>query len=235
MRLGLLGFPIDHSQSPDLYRQLLKDQLDSYELFSYSNRDLIPPLEYFAAKLNGLNITSPFKEHFFTQINIESEIVKTLGAVNTLAFTSTGVRGTNTDLLAVMEILNNYQRLYSTLNVLLFGNGVMARITKIVATSLQIPVTQFFRKANADLENLDLAPFHTPNVQNLVINACSRDFVFKGNFYGDEIFWDYNYSFLPHQTTLPLKIKSYHDGREMLILQARAAINFWLQYIPKLN
>lgn len=229
MKLGLLGYPITHSLSPKLYNDLLGPKLTSYELFSYPTPDDIPEISFFASKLDGLNITSPYKAHFLSAVDIDSEIVRKLGAINTISFKPRKPVATNTDLLAVEEILANFQKAHKRLKVLLLGDGAMARLTNLVASAKQIPVQQFSRKTNSDLSNLDLQNFQENGTQNIIINSCSRDFVFKGKVSGEEIFWDYNYSFLPHQNTLPSLVKSYVDGQEMLLLQAKAAINFWSQ------
>ena len=234
MKLGLLGFPIAHSLSPKLYEKFLGSELTSYEMFPFEKPSEIPPLSFFASKLDGLNITSPYKTHFMKEIIIESDLVKNLGAVNTLAFTERGVIGTNTDLLAVVEILKNYLQQYGDLEITLLGDGVMAGLTKIVAKDLKIPLRQFSRKTTPDLAHLDLSKINQ-DIQQLVINSSSRDFVFSGKLKGEEIFWDYNYSFLPHQNTLPSVVMAYHDGQEMLELQAKAAIKFWKEVNPKLK
>lgn len=233
MKLGLLGYPISHSLSPKLYEKFLGTELSSYELFSFEKPSDIPALSFFAGKLDGLNITSPYKTHFMNEIIVESDLVKSIGAVNTLAFTDNGVFGTNTDLLAVVEILKNYLNEYGDIEIALLGDGVMANLTKIVAKDLKIPVRQYSRKTH-DLTNLDLSKINQ-DIQQVVINSCSRDFVFQGKLKGEEIFWDYNYSFLPHQNTLPSMVMSYCDGREMLELQAQAAIKFWKEVNPKLK
>ncbi len=233
MKLGLLGYPISHSLSPKLYEKFLGPELTSYELFSFEKSSDIPALSIFASKLDGLNITSPYKTHFMKEIIVESDLVKAIGAVNTLAFTDKGVFGTNTDLLAVVEILQNYLNEYGDIEIALLGDGVMAGLTKVVAKDLKIPVRQYSRKTH-DLVNLDLSKINQ-DIQQVVINSCSRDFVFQGKLKGEEIFWDYNYSFLPHQNTLPSKVISYRDGQEMLELQAQAAIKFWKEVNPKLK
>ena len=234
MRLGLLGYPITHSLSPKLYERFLGNELTSYEMFSFEKPELIPSLSFFSEKLDGLNITSPYKTHFMQEIQIHSDLVKSLGAVNTLAFTSTGVIGTNTDLIAVVEILKNYLNEYGDIEISLLGDGVMAGLTKLVAKDLKIPVRQYSRKTNPDLAHLDLSKINQ-DIQQVIINSCSRDFIFQGKLKGEEVFWDYNYSFLPHQNTLPSAVMAYHDGQEMLELQAKAAIKFWKEVNPKLK
>jgi shikimate dehydrogenase len=233
MKLGLLGYPITHSLSPVLYQKFLGSSLESYKLFSFERKEEVPSLQYFADDLDGLNITSPYKTHFIDQITIYSDLVKKLGAVNTLAFTPDKVIGTNTDVLAVVEILKNYIKLFGSIHITLLGDGVMARVTKIVADDLQISLRQFSRKTHPDIATLDLSLVRVE--KHIIINSCSRDFVFEGRVSGDEVFWDYNYSFIPHQKTLSSRVMAYHDGQEMLELQAQAAIKFWKEVIPKLK
>jgi shikimate dehydrogenase len=235
MKLGLLGYPLTHSRSPVIYKNLLGNKLSSYELFSYQNTQDIPQLDYFSSRLDGLNITSPYKTHFFNQVVIESDLVRRIGAVNTLAFSGQGIFGTNTDVLAVEEILTRYQKQFPKLQLVLLGSGVMAEMTKLTALQLKLPLIQYSRKNTADFLNLNLKLLHQRDVQTIIINACSRDYVFHGELSGAEIFLDYNYSFIPHQTSLPSRLMAYHDGQEMLELQAKAAVTFWQKVIPKLK
>lgn len=227
MKLGLLGFPVKHSLSPKIYEKLLGRDLTSYDLFSYENAKDIPSLEFFSRRLQGLNITSPYKTHFIKEIRIESDLVREIGAVNTLKFSSSGVVGTNTDVLAVEEILLRFKTDNRKVKILLLGDGVMARVTKLVAEKLGLDLEQFSRKSTKNVDQLDLSIFKEDGVQNIIINSCSRDFIFKGKTHLDDIFWDYNYSFLPHQNSLPSLVKAYYDGQEMLELQAIKAIEFW--------
>src|SRR5690606_441132 len=229
-KLGLLGFPIEHSLSPKLYKEFLGEELISYQMFSFEKSADIPSLDYFRGELDGLNITSPYKTHFVDKIIIESPLVQKIGAVNTLVCKEDAISGTNTDVIAVQEILNRYKTQFPNLKILLLGSGVMANMTELVADELKIPLLKFSRKSHSDISQMDLSHFQESEVQNLIINACSRNFVFTGKLSGLEIFWDYNYSFLPHQNTLPSRVVSYQDGQEMLELQAKAAIRFWKQH-----
>jgi shikimate 5-dehydrogenase len=232
MKLGLLGYPINHSKSPVLYKKLLGRKLTSYKLFPFEKEIQIPPLSFFSEILDGLNITSPYKAHFFDQVVVESSIVKSLGAINTIAFSSQGCFGTNTDLLAVLKILKEFKSSYQKIKVILLGDGVMGNLSKIVLEELDVPYIQLSRRLYEKFSELDLSFYHDESFQTIVINSCSRDFVFKGKFQGHEVFWDYNYSFRPHEDFLPNKVKSYHNGRKLLLYQAQEAVNFWNQYLP---
>ena len=227
MRLGLIGKNISHSGSPAIYKKLIGIEV-KYDLIDISEPDDLPTLTSLAKSYDGINITSPYKAHYLSQVIIQDKAVKNLGAINTLAFTSIGVEATNTDLIAVRSILSSFKTKYPTLNLIVLGSGVMARMTMIVAEELKLLATQLSRSSHPNLAQLNLAPFEKTEAQNLVINACSRDFVFAGELHSDNIFWDYNYHFLPHQNTLPFKVKEYQDGQEMLYLQAVAAKLFWI-------
>jgi len=234
LKLGLLGYPIAHSLSPKLYRDLLGHRLTSYDLFPFSEKREVPPLSYFKERLDGLNITSPYKNHFIDQVTIPSPLVKKIGAVNTLAFAGEEVFATNTDLVAVEEILKRYKKQYSDLELIILGDGVMGQMTALVAENLLLPFRQFSRKKNPDIEHMDFSFLSKGSSQILIINACSRAFKFQGRFSGKELFWDYNYNFPSHQHIIT-QVKSYNDGQELLELQARAAIKFWNEVIPKLK
>lgn len=225
MKLALLGFPIAHSLSPKLYREILGSELESYELLEIENPDSIPSLEEMQKKFDGLSITSPHKKHFYKEVQISSEIVRELKAINTIAFRESGFFGTNTDVIAVEKILLRFKQTHPELSLVILGDGVMARLTVLVAKSLVIPFEQYSRRKGDDISHLNLA--QPTRQQTVVINCCSRDFVFRGSLHPDHIFWDYNYAFKPHQNSLPSQVKSYLDGEEMLRLQAQAAVEFW--------
>jgi shikimate dehydrogenase len=228
MRLALIGKSISHSASPALYQKLLGADI-TYELLDVPSEAELPSLAELAQTYDGINITSPYKRFYFHESLVRDDVVRSLGALNTLSFSGNGTLATNTDVIAVRKILKNFQQKYSNLSIILLGSGVMAKVTQLVCGELGLSLQTFSRSQRPHLDTLDLCSLRTGGEQMLVINSCSREFVFKGACSGEEIFWDYNYDFIPHQTTLPLRVKDYQDGREMLTLQAQAAVDFWLR------
>ena len=103
----------------------------------------------------------------------------------------------------------------------------MAQMTAILADEIGLPLIQLSRNQGINLSEADLSVFEEENIQTIVINSCSRSFIFKGMLHPNFIFWDYNYNFEPHQTMIPSLVSSYQDGKEMLELQAQAALEFW--------
>ena len=227
LRLALLGHPIGHSLSPVIYKNLLGDSLLSYEMLDIPEARDIPSLAELSLRLDGMSITAPYKKHFFDQVELASQNVREIGAINTIAFRNGMYFGTNTDLVATEKIIEKFQQKYSSLRLVLLGNGSMAKMTKLIAKNYNIPLIQFARSAGDALETLDLRSQFQEGSQTVVINSCARSFIFKGLLHSSFIFWDYNYKFLPHSDTIPSQVASYYDGQEMLQLQAEAALNFW--------
>ncbi len=234
MKLALLGSAIQHSESPRLYRELLGTSIE-YDLLDIATPDKIPPLNVLAQTYQGLNITSPYKTHFVKEVEIEDELTLELGAINVLALVQGKYFGMNTDILAVKEIMGRMISLYGPLQIILLGNGVMARLTKMLAKKFAVELVQVFSSGNSPLEQAHLRGYQRADKKTLVINACSRSFIFKGTLHPECIFWDYNYHFIPHYKSIPSQVLAYHDGQEMLRLQAQEAVNFWLKKNPKLK
>lgn len=226
MRLGLIGKSISHSLSPSIYKNLIAPSI-TYDLLDFNSAQDLPSLSDLAKKYDGLNITSPYKRHYFNEVIITDESVATLGAVNALSFHPEGVFATNTDYIAVDLLMEKYLKRDSQLRVVILGDGVMAQITQLICKKWGVEFSLLNRKRTPDLATFDFRRLDNSTKQLLIINACSRDYILSGKFSGQELFWDYNYNFLPHQNTLPSLVKEYQDGQEMLLCQAQAAVDFW--------
>jgi shikimate dehydrogenase len=226
MKYALIGKSIAHSRSPELYREIIAEDIE-YDLIDVPTEANLPPLADLARLYDGINITSPYKRSYVSSVIIQEPEVRELGAINTIAFTDKGWFGTNTDLHAVEYILKKFTDQFPKLHFIVLGSGVMSNLTSIVARNLRLSHQVLDRK-NGLVPDLDLRPFLKIGHQNVVINACSRDFIFSGEISESTIFWDYNYDLIPHQNTLPSKAALYLDGQDMLLIQAKAAAKFWL-------
>jgi len=238
MKLALLGFPVNHSKSPDLYREILGRELESYDLLSFELSSQIPSLDDLCQRYHGLNITTPHKRHFFNNVLIPNHDVRLIGAINTIAFTNAGAIGENTDFLAVIEILQEFKIRHPQLQLVLLGGGVMAKVTELAAQKLTLPLIKLIRSINGDLAHISLLKKDlglNPNTKVIVVNSCSREFVFRGKMERDYIFWDYNYAFSPHEDLIPNIVETYIDGQDMLKRQAIAAVQFWAKQTLNLS
>lgn len=219
-RYALIGKNISHSQSPKIYQRLIGSHIQ-YDLLDYASEEQIPSAQELFKTYDGINITSPYKKHFLNQIEL-TENAKAIGAINCMKKVNNKIIGENTDYPAVVEILKRYLDV-GIKNVVLLGDGVMAHMTLLALKSLNTNAKQFSRKTNPNLSALKL----TEQDRQLIINSCSREFVYEGEISPSSIFWDYNYNNPKQSELLKAKISRYDDGLEMLNLQAEHAVAFW--------
>lgn len=225
-RFALIGKNIAHSKSPEIYRRLISPSIQ-YDLLDYPSSSAIPKLNDLFRLYDGINITSPYKEHFLSQAKL-SEKAQNIGAINCLKKSDDGFCGENTDYYAVVEGFNSLLKKYGKLKVSILGDGVMSRVAQLAlkdsaqaATVYSRRLTENFSRINLEKDSSDIS------TRPLVINACSRDFVFEGNLSPNTVFWDFNYNFTPHSSSIPAKVHQYLDGYEMLERQAFYAVAFW--------
>ncbi len=220
--LGLLGKEIAHSQSPRLYREALAPAPLEYILFDCESAQSIPPLEAIFSKVEGLSITAPYKDHFLSETVIPDPVVKQLGAINCVGKNTQGYIATNTDLSAMRRLL---PPLAKARNVIILGDGAMARVAQIVCQENDIAFIQSSRRANGD-EFAQFAFKQVPDGNVLVVNCCGRGYVFNCSLPESAIFWDMNYSHADHMQLFK-DSKQYLDGINLLEAQAQDALNFW--------
>ena len=104
-RLGLIGYPLEHSLSPLLHQAALQSTGLSGDYSLYP----IPQLPERAQRLQllmallrrreiqGLNVTIPYKQEIMAYIDEMTPSARAIGAANTLIFTEGRVVGDNTD------------------------------------------------------------------------------------------------------------------------------------------
>ena len=107
---AVLGHPIGHTLSPVMHNAAFESLgLDAiYLAFDVAPERLLEVLPVMKAMgFRGVNLTVPLKEVAFKGIQDLDESARRLGAVNTIEFTPTGLRGHNTDgrgfLMALRE------------------------------------------------------------------------------------------------------------------------------------
>lgn len=225
-RFALIGKNIAHSKSPEIYRRLISPTI-KYDLLDYPDNSSIPKLQDLFRLYDGINITSPYKEHFLSDVTL-SEKAQSIGAINCLKKTDNAFYGENTDYYAVIEGLNTLFKKYGKMKVSILGDGVMSRVAQLALKDIGHTATVYSRRLTENFNQLNLdKDFSDISIRPLVINACSRDFVFEGNLSLNTVFWDFNYNFPPHSTLIPSKVHQYLDGYEMLERQAFYAVAFW--------
>lgn len=225
-KLALVGKDISHSRSPEIYRKLISISI-KYDLLDYQNEFEIPTAEELLIKYDGINVTSPYKKHFLTQVEV-SPLAKEIGAINCLKKKNGKLFGENTDYLAILDILKKMQDKYGEIEVVVLGDGVMANVVKLALAHLHLNFSSMSRKKTKDFNQLNLEKsFQNKMALPLVINTCAREFIFSGEIPAAALFWDFNYNLDQHSNLLSNKIYKYLDGLEMLERQAFYAVSFW--------
>lgn len=133
-RLGLIGYPIQHSLSPWIHEQFLKRNglTGSYELYEVApESDFAQEVEKLKAmELDGWNITVPYKEKILPYLDEIDVSAKQIGAVNTVVRKNGRYIGYNTDGTGyVRSLLHHHPRLKEnkSVEVLLLGAGGAAK------------------------------------------------------------------------------------------------------------
>jgi shikimate dehydrogenase len=222
--LSLLGKDIAHSKSHELYEELL-DQKIEYTKYDVSHSSNIPNLDTVFKDNQGLSITSPYKKHFLAQVKMSDEI-KSLNAINCIRSEEGVYEGTNTDYLALKETFLDFKKLYGEIEFEILGDGSMSYVTQVLCDQLSIEYQVLSRKITPSFNTIKLNVTNS-SFQKIIINTCSRDYIFSGVFDSGIIFLDYNYNFTPHKKHFLSLQGRYIDGMGLLKSQAKYALQFW--------
>ena len=225
IHLALIGKSIQHSKSQSMYEQILETKIN-YDLLDFSCEEKIPSLDYLFSKYEGVSITTPYKPFFLDKINLSSG-VNEVKAINCLAKNKNGYWGYNTDLLALEEIVRNQLLKYKSIGFYILGDGVMSRVLSYICEKKLIPYKILSRKNSENFSSLTLVNKLNSEEKTIIVNCCSRDFIFNGEIGVNFTFWDLNYSHKPHKDLFLSKESQYIDGLELLKLQAKYALEVW--------
>jgi len=141
-RLGLIGYPLGHSLSPIMHHAALEvcQLYGEYRLYPIPPQEKNQLLELIVQlrndKLDGLNITIPYKQQMLALVDILSSSAQAVGAINTIYRKDGILVGENTD---APGFWNDLQRLgwhekKSSSQALIIGSGGSARaVTYVLA------------------------------------------------------------------------------------------------------
>ncbi|WP_182200516.1 shikimate dehydrogenase [Paraliobacillus salinarum] len=132
MKLGLIGYPIQHSLSPWIHKHFLEqiNQEGQYQLYETSGDKFSEVVEEMkCGGLKGFNVTVPYKQTIIPYLDELDSYAKQIGAVNTVVFENNKWIGYNTDGLGyVQAVKDQYPGLFTgDKKVLILGAGGAAR------------------------------------------------------------------------------------------------------------
>tara|TARA_Y100000590_G_scaffold324911_1_gene368547 strand:- start:112 stop:903 length:792 start_codon:yes stop_codon:yes gene_type:complete len=250
----VIGNPIEHSLSPKLHNYWIKEKnIDAiYDKKKLDENDL----KYIISdvkeqKVNGINVTVPFKKSvipFLDELSIEANKTQ---SVNTIYLNDNKIIGHNTDI-AGFELAIKYSK-YDLTNkeILILGSGgvvssIIFSLKKMKVS--KITISNRTKKKAEDLKNLfkDLNIVDWGNIPNfdVIINATSiglneeeeikLDYSKIGS---NKLFYDVIYN--PTETNFLKKAKASgnrtENGKMMFIYQAHQAFTIWHKLMPKID
>ena len=240
-KYGLIGYPLEHSFSPDYFNTKFKNErIDAdYKTYPLNN---IKEFAALISKLNfsGLNVTIPYKEAILPYLDEVDIVAKTIGAVNTIAFKNGKTIGYNTDCYGFEKsLLSSIEKSKNIHGALVLGTGGASRAVQYILKKLDIQYSLISRSKKGILryQDIDKALFSSIN---LIINTTPLgmspsiknkpeipyEWLNEKYFLYDLIYNPEKTIFLSEGLKMGCKIKNGHD---MLILQAEKAWHIWNQ------
>ena len=137
--LGLIGYPLSHSKSPELHKGFLakcglKGEYNLYPI-PPGDKDALSKLldRVRTGEIHGLNVTIPHKQNVIPLLDELSDTTQTIGAVNTIVLRDGKLIGENTDATGFWKDLQHLRPdrfskpVRSPKNALVLGSGGAAR------------------------------------------------------------------------------------------------------------
>jgi len=250
----VIGNPIEHSLSPKLHNHWIKENkinatYDKKQLNESNIEEIIGEVK--KGKINGINVTVPFKKSVIPFLDQLTPLAKEVQSVNTIFKKDNKVVGDNTDIGGFEKSLKYINYDIKNKNVFILGaGGVVPSIilalkrlgaAKIILSNRTKEKADDLKKKYTDLEIIDWG--ETPNF-NMIINATSlglkNDDQIRLN-YADigtnKLFYDIIYN--PSKTKFLSEAKQFgnqiENGKMMFIYQARLAFKIWHNILPKID
>lgn len=127
---GILGEKLGHSLSPRIHKMIFETIgiEGAYKLFEVPQDSLNKFAESMKIlKINGANVTIPYKEKIMPYLDVISEEAKAIGAVNTIALKDNKLYGYNTDYYGFGYMLDLHKVSVTGKKTLVLGSGGAAK------------------------------------------------------------------------------------------------------------
>ncbi|MGP1924655.1 MAG: shikimate dehydrogenase [Arsenophonus sp. NEOnobi-MAG3] len=256
---AIFGNPVVHSKSP-LIHKLFTEQTS----IKYEYGKVLVPLNKFKEKLDnffyqggrGANITLPFKELAYHNVDELTENAQICGSVNTIKkLDNHRLLGDNTDGIGLVLDLERLRFIEKGMHILVIGAGGAARgvMASILNYGCRITITnRTFSKADelakrfagiGHINSLMLESIHSAEY-DLVINATSSGItkevpsispnIFRQNVFCYDMFYRLNET--PFLTLAKNHgVLKYADGFGMLVGQAAFSFKLWHGKLPDIS
>ena len=250
----VIGNPIEHSLSPKLHNYWIKEnnieaKYEKLKLNENEIKSLI--LKVREQKLNGVNVTVPFKKkviNYLDDLSLEAEKTQ---SVNTIYFKNNKVVGHNTDIGGFELAIRNLK--FNMMDKKIFILGAGGVVPSIIFALNRMKVSEIIisnrtktkaEQLNNLFKNLKIVNWGDIPEFDVIINATSiglnKDDVINLDFSKvgkNKLFYDVIYN--PNETNF-LKIgkksgNEIENGKLMFIYQAFLAFKLWHGISPEIN
>ena len=250
----VIGNPIEHSLSPKLHNYWFKKNninavYDKKQIEEQNIKEIISEMRN--GKIDGINITVPFKQliiPFVDELSYEAEESQ---SVNTIFKENNKVLGHNTDISGFELAIRKKGYNIKDKKVFILGAGgvvpsIILALRKMGAAKIILSnrTQSKAEKIKKTFSNLEIVNWGEVPEFNMIINATSlglnKDDEIKLN-YADigqnKLFYDVIYN--PSQTKFLLNAKKFgnqiENGKMMFIYQAHQSFAIWHKVMPKID
>jgi len=249
----VIGNPINHSLSPKLHNYWLKKNninaiYDKKKIEEKNLQTIISEIK--EKKINGINVTVPFKKLVIPYLDKLSKEAEQTQSVNTIIYEKGSLIGHNTDIFGFYKAIKTLNFDMKGKKVLILGAGGVVSSIVFALKKMNVSVITISNRTKQKAENLknlfkDLNVIEWGNLIDfdVVVNATSLglnnekinlDFSDTGN---NKLFYDVIYN--PGETNFLKKAKESgnvsENGKLMFIYQALEAFKLWHGIEPDIN
>ena len=250
----VIGNPIEHSLSPKLHNYWFKkNNIDANYDKKKIDKDEIQEiiLEIKNNRLNGINVTVPFKNDVIPFLDVLSEESQITQSVNTIYVHDKKIVGHNTDIKGFELSLRETQFDLENKTIFILGSGGVVPsiiyaleklgVSKIIVSNRTKQKAESLKK---NFPNINVVDWGEQPEFDMIVNATSLglrkedniDLNLK-NINKEKLFYDVIYN--PKETNF-LKTGSElgnktENGKLMFIYQASAAFKIWHKIEPKID
>ena len=249
----VIGNPIDHSLSPKLHNYWFKENnLNAiYDKKKAEEKDLKFIIsEIREKKINGINVTVPFKKAVIPYLDQLSLEAKQTQSVNTIILINNNLVGHNTDIAGFTKAIKNLKFNIKDKKIFILGAGgvvpsIIFALNKMNVS--QIIVSNRTREKAEDLklhfQNLKILDWGDITDFDAIINATSLGLNEESihlnfsKFGTNKLFYDVIYN--PKETNFLKEARKLgnktENGKLMFIYQAFEAFKLWHGIEPQIN
>ena len=237
---GLIGKSLSHSFSKNYFEQKFEKEgiTDAnYSLFELAKiKDFQGLIEN--ENLSGLNVTIPYKEAIIPYLSELDEEANAIGAVNTIQFTKSGLKGYNTDIIGFRNSIKPFLENIHT-RALILGTGGASKAVAYALEQLGIKILYVSRTPKGENQiNYEDVNHYVMKHHLLIINTTPigtfpnigeapeipYEYLTDQHFLYDLVYNPAETEFLKHAKTAGAIAV---NGDQMLKIQAEEAWKVW--------